>query len=342
MSERLQKVLSRAGYGSRRELERWIEQGRVKLNGTVATVGQQVELGDKVEVDGFRMVAITHDHSRRKVLIYNKPEGEVCTNNDPEQRPTVFDNLPKLQNSRWVMIGRLDVNTQGLLVFTTDGELAHKMMHPSSELEREYAVRLRGELSLDVVQRLLAGVELDDGPAKFESIDVVGGEGSNTWVHVVLREGRNREVRRLWESQDCQVSRLMRVRYGILTLPKGLRRGRSQFLEENEIYTLMQSVGWSTAGQIALVDEKRAKSVPQTLRGRGRSAGNASAKKSQVSTHRTERATDSRVKKTAESDAWSSNRAEAKKARGQSKAPPRQRSAKHEATPTSRHKPNKR
>ena len=238
MSEKIQKVLARAGLGSRRSMEEWISAGRVSVNGAIAKLGDRIEEGNQLRVDGKPVRFTSEVESTRRVILYNKPEGEVCTRTDPNGRPTVFDRLPKLNGERWVLVGRLDINTQGLLLFTTDGDLANRLMHPSSEIEREYAVRIHGEVTSDMLERLRRGVQLDDGVARFEDIVDSGGEGSNHWYHVLLKEGRKREVRRLWETQGVQVSRLMRVRYGSVMLPRGLKTGRLIDLEKKEIDTL--------------------------------------------------------------------------------------------------------
>ncbi len=243
--EKLQKVIARAGFCSRREAERWIKDGRISVNGKLASLGDRVKEEDKIRVDG---VAI-HDDAIKKnkvrIIMYNKPEGEVCTRKDPENRATVFDSLPKIYHSRWVQIGRLDTNTSGLLLFTNDGELANRLMHPSSEIEREYAVRVFGEVTDEMKKRLRKGVQLDDGPASFHKIVDAGGEGMNHWYHVSLSEGRNREVRRLWESQNgIKVSRLIRLRYGVCNLDRELPRGRWKYLTSAEIKAIMQSVDY--------------------------------------------------------------------------------------------------
>ncbi|ADM98437.1 23S rRNA pseudouridine(2605) synthase RluB [Dickeya dadantii] len=227
MSEKLQKVLARAGHGSRREIESMIEAGRISVDGKIATLGDRVEVtrATKIRIDGHVVSVRETEESVCRVLMYYKPEGELCTRSDPEGRPTVFDRLPRIQGYRWVAVGRLDVNTSGLLLFTTDGELANRLMHPSREVEREYAVRVFGEVGDDKIRQLSKGVQLEDGPAAFRSIRYQGGEGLNQWYNVTLTEGRNREVRRLWEAVDVQVSRLIRVRYGDIQLPKGLPRG---------------------------------------------------------------------------------------------------------------------
>ena len=227
--EKLQKVLARMGLASRREAESWIQAGRVKVNGQLATLG--------CRVDGLDQISVS-----RRVLIYNKPEGEVCTRDDPEGRPTVFDQLPRLKQGRWVNVGRLDINTTGLLLFTTDGELANRLMHPSYQMDREYAVRVMGEVDEDMIERLKQGVMLEDGPAKFNDVVSSGGEGINRWFHVCLLEGRNREVRRLWESQGVRVNRLKRVRFGPVFLGAELPVGRWREMKQNEIDTLSEEV----------------------------------------------------------------------------------------------------
>ena len=225
MSEKLQKVLARAGKGSRREMETVISAGRVSVDGKVAYLGDRVEGTEQIRIDGHQVNLKDRAEEVCRVLIYNKPEGEMCTRKDPEGRATVFDRLPVLESERWVAVGRLDINTSGMLLFTTDGELASRLMHPSQSVEREYAVRVFGDVNEAMLQTLRAGVKLEDGPAKFENITYRGGEGRNHWFHVVLSEGRNREVRRLWESQDVQVSRLIRVRYGDLEMKRQLPLG---------------------------------------------------------------------------------------------------------------------
>jgi 23S rRNA pseudouridine2605 synthase len=227
MSEKLQKVLANAGHGSRREIETMIEAGRISVDGKIAKLGDRVEVvaGMKIRLDGHVVSIKESEEAVCRVLAYYKPEGELCTRSDPEGRPTVFDRLPKLRGSRWVAVGRLDVNTSGLLLFTTDGELANRLMHPSREVEREYAVRVFGQIDDEKLKQLSKGVQLEDGPAAFRTITFQGGEGINQWYNVTLTEGRNREVRRLWEAVGVQVSRLIRVRYGDIDLPKGLPRG---------------------------------------------------------------------------------------------------------------------
>ncbi len=226
MSEKLQKVLANNGIGSRREMEKWIEQGRISVNGKVATLGDRVELTDQLRVDGNN-ISRSKEKSPCRVLMYNKPEGELCSRNDPEGRATVFDRLPQITGERWIAVGRLDINTSGLLLFTNDGELANRLMHPSHEVEREYAVRIFGDVTPTILRNLSKGVKLDDGIAKFNHIHVrpTDDESVNQWFNVTLSEGRNREVRRLWESQGVQVSRLIRTRYGNLEMFKRLPQG---------------------------------------------------------------------------------------------------------------------
>ena len=247
IEERLHKVLAQAGLGSRRALEQRIADGLIKVNGEVARTGMSVTGGDKIEIDGKTFVASALTDPPR-VLMYNKPEGEVTTREDPEGRPTIFDALPSLKGARWIAVGRLDINTTGLLLLTTDGELANAMMHPSFEVAREYVCRVRapeGEDAVNekIVDRLARGVALEDGPAKFDEIERIGGTDSHDWFRVLLKEGRNREVRRLWESQGCQVSRLKRIRYGDVRLPQPLLRGQSQELPQAEVEALRKAVG---------------------------------------------------------------------------------------------------
>ena len=240
MSEKLQKVLARAGFGSRREIEDWIVKGRIKVNGKVAEIGARVTDTDQVIVDGKKLAPQKKIKEERRVLLYNKPEDEICSRKDPEGRRTVFDKLPPLKHGRWVSIGRLDVNTSGLLLFTTDGELANKLMHPSSQIEREYAVRVLGDVTKDMVQRMHEGVIIEDNLCRFADIQHFGGEGVNQWYHVVLLEGRNREVRKLWESQGVKVSRLKRVRFGPIFIPSTVSKGKFQELTKNEVDKLRQ------------------------------------------------------------------------------------------------------
>lgn len=238
VSERLHKVLAQAGIGSRREMEALIADGRVQVNGETAQVGQSVSPGDRVKVNG-RLVNLHFSTRLPRVLLYHKPEGEIVSRDDPEGRPNVFTNLPRLRGGRWVAVGRLDLNTSGLILFTTSGELANKLMHPRSQLLREYAVRVLGELSVEAQRQLLAGVMLEDGMAQFASLEDGGGQGANHWYRVTLYEGRNREVRRMFEAVGCKVSRLIRVRYGPFQLPPWLKRGQSRELDEAAVKRLL-------------------------------------------------------------------------------------------------------
>lgn len=240
MSERIQKLLAGAGHGSRRAIEQWIRDGRVTLNGRVAELGARATDADVICLDGKR-IALGGSAVSTEVLLYHKPVGEVTTRNDPESRPTVFDHLPPPASGRWIVVGRLDVNTSGLLLFTNDGELAHRLMHPSSEVEREYLVRVRGEPSPEVLERLRHGVALEDGPANFDRIEATRREASHCWIRVALHEGRNREVRRLFEHEGFMVSRLTRIRYGPVELPRDLRAGAWIKLDQPAISALARS-----------------------------------------------------------------------------------------------------
>lgn len=241
--ERLHKVLANAGLGSRRMLEQRIESGEVQINSVVATLGQSVRTGDRVELDAKRFVVVADNSEHAQVLVYNKPDGVVATRDDPEGRPTVFEQLPQIKGARWIAVGRLDINTTGLLLLTTDGDLANTLMHPRSEIEREYICRVHGEVPDETIERLKNGIELDDGPAHFDDIAVISRGNSHSWFRVVLREGRNREVRRMWESQGLMVSRLKRIRYGSVELPRGLLRGRSEELDSGQIANLRNRAG---------------------------------------------------------------------------------------------------
>ncbi len=245
MNEKLQKVLAAQGLGSRREMERQIESGRVKVNGQVAILGARVGAGDKIDCDGRKFVVPAPAAKEVRVLLYNKPEGEICSVKDPEGRRTVFDRLPRLKQGRWISVGRLDFNTSGLLLFTDSGELANRLMHPSSEIDREYLVRVQGEVTEAAIEVLKEGVLLEEGVAKFTDIQPGGEEnkGSNSWFYCTLMEGRNREVRRLWESQELRVSRLKRVRYGPIFIPSYVRQGQWVELEEKDIALLCKTVG---------------------------------------------------------------------------------------------------
>lgn len=243
IEERLHKVLANAGLGSRRMLEQRIQAGEVELNGAPAGIGASVHAGDRVVLDGKQFIVATDNRDETEVLVYHKPEGVVTTREDPEGRPTVFEQLPRLKGARWVAVGRLDINTTGLLLLTTDGELANALMHPKSGLEREYLCRVHGEVPDEIIEKLKAGVELEDGPARFDEIGVISRGGSHSWFRVVIREGRNREVRRLWDSQGFLVSRLKRIRYGSIELPRALRRGDCEALGEEAVKDLRKTTG---------------------------------------------------------------------------------------------------
>ncbi|MFZ2268343.1 MAG: pseudouridine synthase [Azonexus sp.] len=240
--ERLQKVLAQAGIGSRREMEEWIAGGRITVNGVLAHLGQSVVPTDKIKIGG-RLVNVRFTTTRTpRVVMYHKPEGEIVSRDDPDGRPSVFAALPRIRGGRWIAVGRLDFNTSGLLLFTTSGELANKLMHPSSELVREYAVRILGDLTLEAQKQLLEGIELEDGPANFASLTDGGGEGANHWYRVTIFEGRNREVRRMFEAVGVTVSRLIRVRYGPFNLPPQLKRGWVRELAETDVKALLREL----------------------------------------------------------------------------------------------------
>lgn len=269
---RIQKILARAGLGSRRQIEQAIQEGKVFVNGRLAKLGDRCALSDRVVVNGHQINLLKRCAGPTRVLLYHKPMGEIVSRRDPEGRPVVFTQLPRLENGRWIAVGRLDINTQGLLLLTNNGELANRLMHPAREMEREYAVRVFGHVGEAMLQRLQDGVGLEDGPAQFESIRSAGGDAANQWFHVVVREGRNRLVRRLWESQGVTVSRLIRVRFGDVLLPPRLRAGGSMELEPEQIEALMVSVGLSVTEQHAdkprRVREERSEATPR--RGRPR------------------------------------------------------------------------
>ena len=221
-TEKLHKVLARTGLGSRRELEKWITAGRITVDGKLAKLGERVSAKTIIRIDGRIFDCNEKRPTDIRIILYNKPAGEICTRHDDEDRPTVYSALPLLKQGKWISIGRLDVNTSGLLLFTNNGDLAHRLMHPRFDFEREYAVRVLGEVSEPILQRLLQGVHLEDGWGRFEQLRDAGGQGANHWYHVVMTEGRNRIVKRLWESQGITVSRLIRIRFGPILLPRDL------------------------------------------------------------------------------------------------------------------------
>lgn len=251
--QKLQKVLANLGLGSRRKMERWIEEGRLTVDGSVATLGDRVYAGQALRLDGKPLEVDAAEQVR--VLLYHKPVREVCSRDDPEGRKTVFERLPKLKSGRWISVGRLDFNTSGVLLFTTDGALANALMHPSSAIEREYLVRVMGRVDEPMLERLKDGVELDDGPARFSDIQEGGGDGINRFFYVVLMEGRNREVRRLWESQGTTVSRLKRVRYGEVFLPSKLKKGQWLELPQRDVDVIYQMAGLPTK-EVASLSKK--------------------------------------------------------------------------------------
>jgi len=259
--ERLQKVLAQAGVGSRREMEEWISAGRVTVNGAVATLGVRVVEGDKVMVDGrIIKLHLEEEQALPRVLIYHKQEGEIVSRDDPKGRANVFDSLPKLRGQKWIAIGRLDFNTSGLLIFTTSGELANRLMHPRFEVEREYAVRVQGEMTSEQIKQMTRqGLELEDGLVKFDSLTDEGGEGFNHWYRIVIKEGRNREVRRTFEALKLPVSRLMRVRFGIVNLPSRIKRGMMEELGEAQVRAILEWVGLPVGYARQLPENERTK-----------------------------------------------------------------------------------
>jgi len=257
MSEKLQKVLARAGLGSRREIERWIADGRVQINSRVAQLGDRITGQERILLDEKPVDFNELQAQTIRVIAYHKSTGSVCSREDPQGRPTVFEDFPKLQNGRWILVGRLDLNTTGLLLATTDGELANRLMHPKYKVKREYAVRIYGDVNEAMLLRLQNGVELEDGIAHFDSIKKQGGEGRNQWFTVEIQEGRNREVRRLWESQGVQVNRLTRNSFGPIQLPRRLRRGEYQELTQGQVDHLCRLVQLSPSTDAALKDSQK-------------------------------------------------------------------------------------
>lgn len=259
--EKLQKVLAQAGFGSRRTMEEWIAAGRVSVNGEPATLGMRVVTGDLIKTER-RTLRVGEREQVARILLYHKPEGEIVSRDDPEKRTSVFDKLPKVRGQKWIAIGRLDFNTSGLLIFTTSGELANRLMHPRFEVEREYAVRVQGSMTDEQVSQVLKeGVMLDDGPVTFEKLEDHGGEGFNHWYRVMLKEGRNRIVRRTFDALELPVSRLIRVRFGIINLPPRLKRGMTAELGEGEVAQVMEWVGIA-----AKLDEQEGQAVEPGLR----------------------------------------------------------------------------
>ena len=270
-AQRLQKVLAQAGLGSRREMEELIEQGRVSINGQVAELGARVGSTDVVRVDS-KIVRFKARSKPPRILLYHKPEGEIVSRDDPDGRNSVFDNLPLVRGAKWIAVGRLDFNTSGLLIFTTSGDLANKLMHPRFEVEREYAVRVMGELKPEQIKQLRAGVELEDGIASMDSVRDEGGEGSNHWYRVVLKEGRNREVRRLFEAMAVMVTRLIRVRFGPIALPARLKRGRWMEVEPLDVSAILTWAGLHKDGAVVEAPRERISAAAAKRIGAPRSA----------------------------------------------------------------------
>lgn len=272
--DKLQKVLAQAGVGSRREMEEWIAQGRVTVNGEVATLGMRVVEGDILRADKRTVqVKAADEQDYPRVLLYHKPEGEIVSRDDPKKRASVFDKLPKLRGQKWIAIGRLDFNTSGLLIFTTSGELANRLMHPKFEIEREYAVRTQGSMTAEQMQQMTGkGIELEDGWVKFAKLTDEGGEGFNHWYRLILKEGRNRVVRRTFETLGLPVSRLMRVRFGIVNLPPRIKRGAMAELGEGEVDMILDWVGMMVRPEVEVPPPAPKPVTPRSPRADARNA----------------------------------------------------------------------
>ena len=263
LAERIQKYLSRRGLGSRREIENWIREGRIEVDGRKAVLGSSVSDGDLIAIDQQSYRVSLGPRTAPRIIVYHKPIGEICTRTDSRGRPTVFDHLPRLRSARWISVGRLDINTSGLLLFTTDGELAHRLMHPSGGMEREYRCRIHGEASRERIDRLRKGITLSGHLCRFERVRVRGGRGTNRWYDVVVREGRYREVRRMWSAIGCTVNRLIRIRYGGVILPRDLKPGYHRSLYADELSELLRdvSVEASASRSARAVRKHQAKSI---------------------------------------------------------------------------------
>ena len=263
LAERIQKYLSRRGLGSRREIENWIREGRIEVDGRDAVLGSTVSDGDLIAIDQQSHRVSRRPRTAPRIIVYHKPVGEICTRADSKGRPTVFDHLPRLRSARWIGVGRLDINTSGLLLFTTDGDLAHRLMHPSGGIEREYRCRIHGEVSRERVDRLRKGITLSGYSCRFERVRVRGGRGTNRWYDVVVREGRYREVRRMWSAIGCTVNRLIRIRYGGISLPRDLKPGYHRALYADELSGLLQDVSVETSSprSARVISKRQAKSV---------------------------------------------------------------------------------
>jgi len=263
LAERIQKYLSRRGLGSRREIENWIREGRIEVDGRDAVLGSTVSDGDLIAIDQQSHRVSLRPRTAPRIIVYHKPVGEICTRADSKGRPTVFDHLPRLRSARWIGVGRLDINTSGLLLFTTDGDLAHRLMHPSGGIEREYRCRIHGEVSRERVDRLRKGITLSGYSCRFERVRVRGGRGTNRWYDVVVREGRYREVRRMWSAIGCTVNRLIRIRYGGISLPRDLKPGYHRALYADELSGLLQDVSVETSSprSARVISKRQAKSV---------------------------------------------------------------------------------